>query len=358
MTEQRRPRPRAFRLEGDQTVTAKATPSTDDAGTPSIEVVEAEFDAFALEAAQLADGMTGDEAAVEAAQADGMLRRYVFSWGGVFLSAVSGLLSLALTMWIWGVVEDSFRHSAVLGTLGLVLAGLAAVAAIISLTREFRAIGRQNRIAKLHAALAEAHASDDGKAARERVGELCKLYEDRPDTGRARALLNDYLKRIIDGRDLITLAERNLVAPLDEEARREIAGAAKRVSVVTAISPRALLDVLFVVGQAIVLMRKIAEIYGGKPGLLGFFKLARSVGAHLAITGGVAVGDSILQQALGHGIAARISAKLGEGVLNGLLTARVGLSAMAVCRPTPFIAEKQPGVRDVAPFLFGDKTKS
>ena len=195
MTEQRRPRPRAFRLEGDQTVTAKATPSTDDAGTPSIEVVEAEFDAFALEAAQFADGMTGDEAAVEAAQADGMLRRYVFSWGGVFLSAVSGLLSLALTMWIWGVVEDLFRHSAILGTLGLVLAGLAAVAAIISLTREFRAIGRQNRIAKLHAALAEAHASDDGKAARERVGELCKLYEDRPDTGRARALLNDYLKR-------------------------------------------------------------------------------------------------------------------------------------------------------------------
>lgn len=358
MTEQRRPRPRAFRLEGDQTVTAKATPQIDDAGRPSIEVVEAEFDAFALEAAQLADGMTGDEAAVEAAQADGMLRRYIFSWGGVFLSAVSGLMSLAFTLWIWGFVEDLFQRSALLGMVGLSLAGLAAVAALISVTREFRAIGRQNRIAKLHAALAEAHASDDGKVARERVGELCKLYEDRPDTGRARALLNDYLKRIIDGRDLITLAERNLVAPLDEEARREIAGAAKRVSVVTAISPRALLDVLFVVGQAIVLMRKIAEIYGGKPGLLGFFKLARSVGAHLAITGGVAVGDSILQQALGHGIAARISAKLGEGVLNGLLTARVGLSAMAVCRPTPFIAEKQPGVRDVAPFLFGDKTKS
>ena len=53
--------------------------------------------------------MTGDEAAVEAAQADGMLRRYVFSWGGVFLSAVSGLMSLALTIWIWGVVEDPVR---------------------------------------------------------------------------------------------------------------------------------------------------------------------------------------------------------------------------------------------------------
>ncbi|MGD9545695.1 MAG: YcjF family protein [Methylocystis sp.] len=359
MTEQRRPRPRAFRLDGDQTVTAKPTPRTDEGGRSSVEVVEPEFDIFAREAAQIADGMTGDEAAVEAAQANGMLRRYVFSWGGVFVSAVSGLLSLALMMWIWGIVEDLFRHSAILGMVGLGLAGLAAVAAIITAMREFRAIGRQNRIAKLHAALAEAHASDDGKAARERVGELCELYEHRPNTGRARALLNDYLKQIIDGRDLITLAERNLVAPLDDEARRAIASAAKRVSVVTAISPRALLDVLFVVGQAIVLMRKIAEIYGGRPGLFGFFKLARSVGAHLAITGGMAVGDSILQQALGHGIASRISAKLGEGVLNGLLTARVGLSAMAVCRPTPFIAEKQPGVSDVAPFLFrGDATKS
>jgi putative membrane protein len=37
-----------------------------------------------------------------------------------------------------------------------------------------------------------------------------------------------------------------------------------------------------------------------------------------------------------HSIAAKLSARLGEGVLNGLLTARVGLSAMAVCRPDAF----------------------
>jgi putative membrane protein len=35
------------------------------------------------------------------------------------------------------------------------------------------------------------------------------------------------------------------------------------------------------------------------------------------------------------------------------LTARVGLSALAVCRPAPFGAQKPPGVSDVAPFLFG-----
>ncbi len=43
---------------------------------------------------------------------------------------------------------------------------------------------------------------------------------------------------------------------------------------------------------------------------------------------------------------------MGEGVLNGLSTARVGLSALAVCRPAPFAVAKPPGVSDVAPFLF------
>jgi len=44
---------------------------------------------------------------------------------------------------------------------------------------------------------------------------------------------------------------------------------------------------------------------------------------------------------------------MGEGVLNGLLTARVGLSALNVCRPAPFGIQPAPGVSEVAPFLFG-----
>ena len=60
---------------------------------------------------------------------------------------------------------------------------------------------------------------------------------------------------------------------------------------------------------------------------------------------------------VGHGIASRISARMGEGVLNGLLTTRVGLSALAVCRPTPFGVTKAPGVSEVAPFLLSSKNE-
>jgi putative membrane protein len=152
----------------------------------------------------------------------------------------------------------------------------------------------------------------------------------------------------MDAEDRLALAERTLLAPLDEQATRAVAEAAKQVSVVTALSPRALVDIAFVVFAGARLLRHIARIYAGRPGMLGFLRLARAALNHLAVTGGAALGDSLIQQVLGHGVAARISARLGEGVLNGLMTARFGLAAIEVCRPLPFIREQPPRLGDVA----------
>ena len=356
MSGDERIRPRAFRLDDERIVLADGeTPREDlrpEKLTKGAVIVEATPDVFAPddEPAEPRDA----EEATEIAQKHGMLARAFLSWGGLLWSALGGLVSMALGLWATRVVEDLFARSATLGWIGVGLAGVVAVSLLALLLRETRSIFRQRRIATLHASLARAREADDRDAARSGAGELLALYAGRPDTARARALVKDLTREIVDGRDLIDIAERNLMAPLDAEANREIATAAKRVSMVTAISPRALVDVLFVAAQAVRLLRRIAEIYGGRPGFLGFLRLARSVGAHLAITGGMAIGDSLIQQVVGHGLAARLSARLGEGVLNGMLTTRIGLSAMAVCRPMPFAALKQPGVKDVAPFLFGD----
>jgi putative membrane protein len=118
--------------------------------------------------------------------------------------------------------------------------------------------------------------------------------------------------------------------------------------VVTAVSPRAAFDVVFVLWEATRLIRRMAELYGGRPGALGLFRLMKAVVSHLAVTGSIAVGDTLLQQFVGHGLAGRLSAKLGEGVVNGLMTARIGLSAMDVCRPLPFLNEERPRLKDLA----------
>jgi putative membrane protein len=339
--------PRAFRL--DQ---AEASTSPEPL---FIELTPDPYEAEALAATASADPQ---EQAVEVAQKRGVVARSLLSWGGLFWSAISGLVTLAIGLWLTHLIDDLFARSLTFGVIGIALAALAGTALLVMAGREFYGIARQRRIAELHIGFAEARGTDDTKAARKHLKELVALYEARPESARARKHLNELSRDIVDGRDLIDIAERTLIEPLDREAQREIAQAAKRVSVVTTIAPRAIIDVLFVAAQAIRLMRRIAEIYGGRPGLLGFLKLARSVGAHLTITGGMAAGDSLLQQVVGHGIAAKLSARLGEGVLNGLLTTRVGLSAMAVCRPMPFATSRAPGVRDVAPFLFSADKKA
>jgi putative membrane protein len=60
---------------------------------------------------------------------------------------------------------------------------------------------------------------------------------------------------------------------------------------------------------------------------------------------------------IGHGLAAKLSARLGEGVLNGLLSARLGLAAIEVIRPLPFTALRQPSLNELATSLlrFGEE---
>ena len=340
-----KPRPRAFRL-------GAMTPEPGAAAPKEAVVIETTADPYEAEAEAFLAGRDAGEEAVEAAQKQGVVARSLWSWGGLFWSATGGLVSLGFGLWLTRLIDDLFAWSAAFGVVGLALVGAAGTALIVLGAKEIGGILRQRHIAELHIGLARAREKDDFKEARRLVRELSALYSARPDTASARAQLRKVARDIVDGRDLIDIAERTLVGPLDLDVRREIASAAKRVSMVTALAPRAIIDVVFVVAQAIRLIRRIAVIYGGRPGLLGFLKLLRSIIAHLAITGGMAVGDSLLQQFVGHGIAARLSARLGEGVLNGLLTARVGLSAMAVCRPLPFGSGKAPKVADVAPFLF------
>jgi len=92
------------------------------------------------------------------------------------------------------------------------------------------------------------------------------------------------------------------------------------------------------------MIRRIAEIYGGRSGTLGSWRLARAVMTHLVATGAVAVGDDLIGSVAGGGVLSKISRRFGEGVVNGALTARVGVAAMEVCRPLPFTRGKRPSV--------------
>jgi len=275
-------------------------------------------------------------------------RRRGIRWGALLWSAVTGLVMLALGVAVTNFVEDLFARSPWLGGVGLVLAVLAGLAVVALLVREVYGLMRLATIEGFRERAQETLASDDREAAQGLAKDLLALAKPMPRLARGRARLEGHLSDIIDGGDLVRLTERELMAPLDAEARRLVSAAASRVSVVTAVSPRAAVDMLFVLINTVTLIRRLAVLYGGRPGTLGVLKLLRQTVSHLAVTGGMAVTDSLVQQVIGHGVAARLSAKLGEGVLNGLLTARLGLLAIEQTRPLPFAALPRPSLNDIA----------
>jgi putative membrane protein len=211
-----------------------------------------------------------------------------FRWGSVFWTGIGGLVLLGVGLSIARLIEDLFARSEELGYLGLGFAAAAALALTVVTVREVLGLARLATIEHLHRRAAEVLLSDDRDASRAIVQELTKLAHQNPHLARARAALAGHAGDIIDGADMIRLAERELMTPLDQQARALVSSAAQRVSIVTAVSPRALVDVLFVFAASLRLIRQLARLYGGRPGALGMIALMRHVIAHVAITGGMA----------------------------------------------------------------------
>jgi len=322
--------PAVFRLDQDHLIVDLATKAGASSERRGQIKSEPEFDALAI---------TVDDSARSP-------RRGV-RWAMLFWCALVGLLLLAIGVAVSDLITGLLARNQELGWLGVAFAILAIVSLMVIVVRETTALMRLTTVEKLRQRAAEMIVSDNRIEARVLVHELLALTRKMPHLARGRADLEGHLGEIIDGADIIRLAERELMTPLDQKARKLIGMAATRVSVVTAVSPRAVVDILFVFGTALILVRRLAFLYGARPGTLSLARLLRQVVMHLAVTGGLAASDSLIQQMLGHGIAAKLSARFGEGVLNGLLTARFGLAAVDLIRPVPFAALPRPALSDL-----------
>ena len=264
----------------------------------------------------------------------GRLARWVFG----------ALLSFVLTVTAWNFVTGLFAANPLLGWIALVLFVAALLVAGFGALRELLAISRMARLDHLRVEAAEAAVKHDIKAARRVVAALTGLYRARGDLAWGMARLEERQAEVFDADALLSLAETELMAPLDAAARVEVEAAARQVATVTALVPLALADVAIALFANLRMIRRVAEIYGGRSGGFGSWRLLRRVFGVLVATGAMALTDDLMSSVAGGGVLSKLSRRFGEGVVNGALTARVGVAAMELCRPMPFVSQQKPAV--------------
>ena len=281
--------------------------------------------------------------------------------GRWFWATAGALVSFLVSLAAYNYVVSLLASAPILGWIATVLFGAFLLVLLVMALREIAAFGRLRRLDTIQKAAATARVENDLPAARAVLVQLDRLYAGREELRWGRARMTDRQGDIFDADGLLGLAETDLLAPLDQVALRQVEGAARKVATVTAIVPLALADVAVALTANLSMIRAIAEIYGGRAGVLGSWRLIRSVMTHLVATGAVAVGDDMISSIAGGGLVSKLSRRFGEGVINGALTARVGVAAIEVCRPLAFHMVPRPAVstlvRRALTGLFDTKTE-
>lgn len=269
----------------------------------------------------------------------GAARLLVFSLAALFVAAVGfdtvDLVRRALewSPWLGGALA---------GLTGLAAGSLAWVAG-----REWRTFAKLRKVDGLRAEAAALRAAG-GHGGAQRVSRAVRgLYAGRPELGQALATLDRSVSDAHDDREVLALTERALLDPLDRAAYRLVLRASRDVAVGTALSPAALLDAALVLWRNARLVREVASLYAARPGLFGSARLLRRMAENIGVAGIAESGDSLVAEALGAGAVGAISGRLGQGVINGLLTARIGLTAMHLCRPLPFAEDRKPRLGEI-----------
>lgn len=277
----------------------------------------------------------------EAPMAEANAQRRSWSWGSLLLSSLAAILILWLTYTANEMILSFFNWSLTLGWVSVVLFGLAGFALLMIILREIWGIIRLRRIEHIQIASARAINQKDRNAAQHVAGELKTLYRGRPDMKWPLKSWAEHDDDIIDPPAAMRLAERLLLEPLDDAAHRIIARRSRRVTLLTTVAPTAALDVVLVGTQNLFMIREIATLYGSRPSFFSTLRLARLVATHLAVTAGLALSDNFVHLFVGKGLLGRLSARFGEGAVNGILTSRIGLAACDVCRPIASTASKK-----------------
>ncbi len=238
--------------------------------------------------------------------------------------------------WQWGhAVQLAWQESPLYGAVLSVISVAMLVLLSALLWREIKLWRRLARNRQWqHSAERIRHSVQYGEA-----GRLCQaVAQSLPSTPATAAALQQYQGAVKDehsDEEQLQLFEHFVLAQLDKQAQQLVYRAATDTSLAVAISPFALADMLLVIWRSSRLVRELAQLYGGAIGQLRSMLLLKRLLAALLWAGGSEIALDMASDVLGSELTAKLSARAGQGIIAGLLVARLGNLAQQQLRPLP-----------------------
>jgi putative membrane protein len=271
--------------------------------------------------------------------------------GLLALTAVIGLVLIQAVHYVTGLIATA----PLLGWPFLILLLVVVGSALAAVWREVFDIRRVRRAEALRTTGARLATSDLHGEAKGFLARLDRQLDERPRPDIVAAG-----ERGLADAEIVTLYERQVLAPRDKQAYRLVLEASRDIGILTALSPLGLLDGVLVLWRTTMMLRSIARAYGLALSPSASFNLLRSCIRNAALAG---LADAVSHAALEHvgaSLTALLSARAGQGAGNALLAGRLGLEAIRLTRPLPFIKEPEPRLAHVRAAIFaaGDKARA
>ena len=272
-------------------------------------------------------------------------RRLLLWGGGLTLAALLGLEAHDL-------LAELFARSVWLGGAFTLLLGAALAGALGLAGREVVSLRRLARAEQLRADGERLLNSEVHGQAGALIEPIERLYGEREDLRPVLAAFRAQASDALNDGEQLRLFASIVLSPLDQGAYRLVRRGARDIGALTALSPLGLLDSALVLARTMIMLRAIARLYGVRPGAVASLTLLRRTLRNVLAAGvGDLVSDAAVE-ATGATLLSALSARAGQGVVNGLLAAKLGLAAMQVCRPLPFTQDQLPSLRQLRAELF------
>ncbi|WP_306330918.1 YcjF family protein [Vibrio injensis] len=168
---------------------------------------------------------------------------------------------------------------------------------------------------------------------------FCTMLANKSHTNLHSSAYQRWLKSIDNSHsdaEIIELYDAMVVNEQDKQATQIVSRYATEAAVLVAISPLALVDMLLIAWRNFTMIDRLADVYGIELGYWSRLQLFKAVLVNMAVAGASELAIDASMDLLSMDLTKKLSARAGQGLGVGLLTARLGLKAIALLRPLPW----------------------